>query len=76
MFWSGQEHCGPEGRRVLGRIWPSDPAAVARAKARVFDLHDKGMLTALVDVQPGGIQAVPDAIDYMLRGQHIGKWLQ
>ncbi|KAJ9529812.1 hypothetical protein QJQ45_022245 [Haematococcus lacustris] len=73
MFWSGQEHCGPEGRRVLGRIWPSDPAAVARAKARVFDLHHKGMLTALVDVQPGGIQAVPDAIDYMLRGQHIGK---
>ncbi|GFH18957.1 PKS_ER domain-containing protein [Haematococcus lacustris] len=39
----------------------------------VVDYTCQGMLTALVDVQPGGIQAVPDAIDYMLRGQHIGK---
>jgi hypothetical protein len=52
-----------------------DVAAIRRCKRRVFQLHQQGKLQAWVDESHGyrGVQQVPDAIDYMLRGGHIGK---
>jgi NADPH-dependent curcumin reductase CurA len=41
----------------------------------VFELHAAGQLHAWVDTSHGfaGVEQVPDAIEYMLRGGHIGK---
>lgn len=52
-----------------------DPRAIRRCKKRVFDLHAAGQLTAWVDTAHGfeGVGGVADAIDYMLRGGHVGK---
>lgn len=52
-----------------------DVAAIRRCKRRVFKLHAEGQLAALVDTSHGfrGVGQVADAVDYMLRGGHIGK---
>lgn len=75
LFWSGSEWAGPEGRRILGRIFPRDAMAIARMRRRVFDLHySKGKLAAVVDTSvEGGVGAVPEAVEYMLQGRHVGK---
>lgn len=31
----------PEGRRVIGKVWPKDVAVLARCKKRVYDMHYK-----------------------------------
>jgi NADPH-dependent curcumin reductase CurA len=52
-----------------------DVAAIRRCKRRVFKLHQQGKLQAWTDVSHGfkGVEQIPDAVDYMLKGDHIGK---
>jgi NADPH-dependent curcumin reductase CurA len=52
-----------------------DVAAIRRCKWRVFQLHKEGKLQAWVDDSHGfkGVEQIPDAIEYMLQGGHIGK---
>lgn len=52
-----------------------DIATVRRAKRRVFQLAAAEQLQSLVDVSHGfrGVEQIPDAVEYMLRGGHIGK---
>lgn len=46
-----------------------------RAKRRVFDLYYAGALRVLTDARHGlhGVEGIPGAVEYMLRGGHIGK---
>jgi NADPH-dependent curcumin reductase CurA len=52
-----------------------DVAAIRKCKRRVFQLHQQGKLQAWVDESHGfrGVEQIPDAIEYMLQGGHIGK---
>ena len=56
-------------------ISPQDPRAIRKCKRRVFDLHADGKLAAWVDLSHGfsGVEQVADAVEYMLRGGHMGK---
>ena len=61
-------------RTHRGYVPQADKEKVAAARKRVFDLHAEGKLQAWVDPKPfTGLSAVPDAIEYMLSGQSIGK---
>lgn len=57
------------------QVWPSDPKAIARCKRRVFQLHREGRLQAWVDRSAHfkGLDSIPDAVEHMLRGGHMGK---
>lgn len=74
MFWNGV-NTEKGGQKYYGQIWPKDRAAIRKCRQRVFDLFDAGQLTAWVDMSHGfrGVEQVPDAIDYMLQGKHVGK---
>jgi NADPH-dependent curcumin reductase CurA len=52
-----------------------DPRAVRRARRRVLQLYEAGQLAVWVDASHSfqGLAAVPDAVEHMLRGGHIGK---
>eukprot|EP00775_Hariotina_reticulata_P004107 gene4107-4353_t len=60
VFWTGQTLELPEGKKVLGQIWPKDVAAIRRCKRRVFKLHQQGKLQAWTDVSHGfkGVEQV------------------
>ncbi|WIA17998.1 hypothetical protein OEZ85_009485 [Tetradesmus obliquus] len=75
LFWGGKCFELEGGRKVIGQVWPKDVAAIRRCKRRVFQLHREGKLQAWVDESHGfkGVAQIPDAIDYMLQGGHIGK---
>jgi NADPH:quinone reductase-like Zn-dependent oxidoreductase len=78
LFWQGLERDLGEGRRVTGRVWPRDPKTIARAKRRVFsDFYEKRVLVAQVHVPEGlrGVGDVPEAVERMLRGDHVGKFV-
>eukprot|EP00879_Flechtneria_rotunda_P009564 GHRR01010010.1.p1 GENE.GHRR01010010.1~~GHRR01010010.1.p1 ORF type:complete len:380 (+),score=128.42 GHRR01010010.1:157-1296(+) len=75
LFWGGKSLELAEGRKIIGQVWPKDVAAIRRCKQRVFKLHEQGKLQAWVDVNHGfrGVEQIPDAVDYMLKGSHTGK---
>eukprot|EP00200_Dunaliella_tertiolecta_P002762 CAMPEP_0202340696 /NCGR_PEP_ID=MMETSP1126-20121109/2022_1 /ASSEMBLY_ACC=CAM_ASM_000457 /TAXON_ID=3047 /ORGANISM="Dunaliella tertiolecta, Strain CCMP1320" /LENGTH=399 /DNA_ID=CAMNT_0048931433 /DNA_START=39 /DNA_END=1238 /DNA_ORIENTATION=- len=77
LFWKGLEETLPEGRRIIGRIWPRDPMTLMRIKQNLFKSFYEGKLEAWVDPHAlqayQGVPAIPDAIDAMLQGGHIGK---
>lgn len=75
LFWGGRTVDAGRGRTVFGNVWPADRADTLAAKARVFRLHAEGALQAWVDdgAAFAGVAAVPDAVDYMLRGRAVGK---
>lgn len=52
-----------------------DINAIRSSRAKVFKLHDEGKLQAWVDVSHGfkGVEQIPQAIEYMLQGEHTGK---
>lgn len=78
LFWQGLERDLGEGRRVTGKVWPRDPKAIARAKRRVFaDFYDRGVLVAHVHAPEGlrGVEDVPEAVERMLKGEHVGKFV-
>ena len=51
-----------------------DRSKTQTAKKRLFDRFYDGTIKALVDGKNfAGVEAVPDAVDYMLTGQAIGK---
>lgn len=51
-----------------------DRSKTQAAKQRLFDRFYNGTIKALVDKKTfAGVEAVPDAVDYMLTGQAIGK---
>jgi NADPH-dependent curcumin reductase CurA len=41
----------------------------------VFELYEAGQLLAWTDLSHGfrGVDQIPDAVDYMLKGGHVGK---
>lgn len=52
-----------------------DVAAIRRCKRKVFQLYEQGKLQAWVDIDHEfrGVEQIPDAVEYMLKGGHIGK---
>ncbi|GIL65765.1 hypothetical protein Vafri_19461 [Volvox africanus] len=74
LFWGGLDVTLGQ-KRIIGQIWPKDLKAILRCRRRVFDLARRGQLRVLTDQGHGcrGVEGVPDAVDYMLRGGHIGK---
>lgn len=74
IFWGGKNILLPGGRRIIGKIWPDDPLSIARARKRIFKLHKDGLIKALIDSSAfRGIASIPEAVEHMLNGQHIGK---
>ncbi|GBF92774.1 hypothetical protein Rsub_05393 [Raphidocelis subcapitata] len=75
LFWGGKRVELPWGRTIFGQVWPSDPKEILRAKRRVFDLYASGQLLSWTDLSHGfrGVDQIPDAVDYMLEGGHVGK---
>ncbi|KAG1658243.1 hypothetical protein FOA52_008503 [Chlamydomonas sp. UWO 241] len=74
LMWRGLTVA--RGRQVItGAVWPRDPRAVARARRKVFKAAAEGRLQVWIDDSHGlkGLASIPDAVDHMLRGQHIGK---
>ena len=74
LFWKS-ETISRGKQTIYGNAWPKDFGAVAGCKQRVLDLHASGELVALVDEKRAfeGLESVPDAIEYMLSGEAIGK---
>jgi NADPH-dependent curcumin reductase CurA len=52
-----------------------DINAIRASRQKVFQLHSEDKLQAWVDVGHGfkGVGQIPEAIDYMLQGGHVGK---
>ena len=52
-----------------------DISAIRASRQKVFKLFDEGKLQAWVDTSHGfrGVEQIPQAVDYMLQGGHIGK---
>lgn len=52
-----------------------DIGAIRSSREKVFKLFEQGKLQAWVDVSHGfmGVEQIPQAVDYMLQGGHIGK---
>ena len=76
LFWKGLRVEGAENRVALGNVWPADRRDIVDAKREVFDLIDRGLIHALVDERSRdftGLESIPDAIEYMLSGEAIGK---
>ena len=77
LFWGGQVVEASDGRVAHGKVWPDQRSDTVVAKRAVFDLYATGKLQAWVDGSDGdsfvGVEAVADAVDYMLTGQAVGK---
>ncbi|PNW84326.1 hypothetical protein CHLRE_04g229650v5 [Chlamydomonas reinhardtii] len=75
LFWGGTDVELGEGRRVIGQIWPKDLKSLLRCRKRVFELAAAGRLRVMTDQghERQGVEGVAEAIEYMLRGQHVGK---
>lgn len=74
LFWGGGTLEIEGGRKLIGTVMP-DRASVLAAKGRLFADVAAGHITPVVDTrrQFVGLASVPDAMDYMLSGQAIGK---
>jgi NADPH-dependent curcumin reductase CurA len=50
-------------------------SAIRASRQKVFKLFEEGKLQAWVDTSHGfrGVEQIPQAVDYMLQGGHIGK---
>jgi prostaglandin reductase 3 len=74
LFWKSETVTRGK-QTIYGNAWPKDFGAVAGCKQRVLDLHASGELKALVDEKRSfeGLESVPDAIEYMLSGEAVGK---
>ena len=74
LFWSGGTLEIEGGRKLIGTVMP-DRAAMLAAKRRLFDDVAAGHIKPVIDTQRQfeGLASVPDAMDYMLSGQAIGK---
>eukprot|EP00884_Botryococcus_braunii_P020803 jgi/Botrbrau1/7406/Bobra.0112s0007.2 len=75
LMWEGRtiQH---KGATIYGNTWGgASPKQVKEARQRLFRLHEEGRLKVLIDRSHEfkGIESIPDAIDYMLSGDSIGK---
>lgn len=51
-----------------------DGAKIMACKKKAVDLYNEGKIRAVVDSKAfEGVESVPDAINYMLSGQALGK---
>ena len=52
-----------------------DLMKITRCRRKVFDLYSKGQLKVWLDQSRvfEGLESIPDAVEHMLRGEHIGK---
>ena len=75
IFWGGRNIELPDGRRIIGKIWPEDALSIIRSRKRVFKLYREGQIKVLIDRSRSfkGIESIPLAVEHMLEGQHIGK---
>ena len=72
----GQQQCSLRQHQHCVLIVPfvQDRSKVQGAKQRLFDRYHNGTIKALIDKKAfHGVEAVPDAVEYMLTGQAIGK---
>ena len=66
LFWKAAS--------VRGFLLPQFPEAIPAARDRLLDLFAQGKLQVAVDPTPFlGIEAIPDAVRYLLSGQNCGK---
>eukprot|EP00798_Chlamydomonas_sp_ICE-L_P014643 gene14643-20679_t len=74
LFWKGQ-NIDRKQQKIISKIWPSDPVEIKRCKQLIFQLAEEGKVKALVDESHGfqGVAGVTSAIEYMLKGGHVGK---
>mmetsp|Transcript_65584 Transcript_65584/g.147993 ORF Transcript_65584/g.147993 Transcript_65584/m.147993 type:complete len:369 (-) Transcript_65584:143-1249(-) len=74
LFWKS-ETIARGKQTIYGNAWPKDYGSVVGCKQRVLDLHASGALRALIDSKRTfqGLESVPDAIEYMLSGEAVGK---
>jgi NADPH:quinone reductase-like Zn-dependent oxidoreductase len=76
LFWSGKFHQSPDGRVAYGKVWPTDRSDTLKAKEELFDMYyTGGKIDAWVDQERkfSTLEAVPEAVDYMLSGRACGK---
>ncbi|GMH34365.1 hypothetical protein BSKO_02199 [Bryopsis sp. KO-2023] len=74
LFWKGMTVKRGE-QTIMGTAMPKDPTVIPKCRERVFELFREGSLRVWVDTSESfqGIESIPDAIDHMLQGKHIGK---
>lgn len=74
LFWKGQTVVD-DSKTAFGNVWPTDASVRQQALVQVCNLYAEGRVTPLIDDvhQFHGIESIPDAIDYMLLGNAIGK---
>ncbi|WPT16411.1 Prostaglandin reductase-3 [Picochlorum sp. SENEW3] len=74
LFWKGQTVVD-DSKTAFGNVWPTDASVRQQALEQVCNLYAEGRVTPLIDDvrQFHGIESIPDAIDYMLLGNAIGK---
>jgi len=67
-------------RKIIGNVWGDSVASgtVTEERDRLHQLHAEGKLRALIiPAKFTGIDRIPDAVEYMLRGENVGKvWVQ
>ena len=74
LFWKGQTVV-EDSKTAFGNVWPTDAAVRQQALEHACKLYTEGRVTPLIDDKQNfhGIESISDAIDYMLRGNAIGK---
>ncbi|CAD7702100.1 unnamed protein product [Ostreobium quekettii] len=74
LFWGGTT-IERDRQTIYGGVMPKDPQDIQRCRAKVFRLYEEGRLSAWIDRSNRyvGLESIPDAIDGMLKGGHIGK---
>lgn len=74
LFWKGMTV--REGdKTAYGNVWPSDPTTRELSLHKAYQMHVAGEISPLVDESRSfiGLSSVPEAVEYMLSGQALGK---
>lgn len=74
LFWGGKTVCDPRGKVAYGNVWPSEASLRQESLVELCSLYQQGIIMPLIDpVEFIGVESIPDAMDYMLSGQALGK---
>lgn len=66
LFWKAAS--------VRGFLMPHYAASMADARDRLLDLFSKDKIQVVIDpIEFKGVESIPAAVDYLLRGQNCGK---
>lgn len=74
LFWGGKTIRDPRGKIAYGNVWPSDASLRHASLHEVCRMYQLGTMIPLVDPTSfQGLESIPDAIEYMLSGNALGK---